>query len=266
MAKIEWDLIGQRYFEAGVDRGVLYMHDGMGVGWNGIISVAEKIVGHDPTPIYFDGVKYADAQALGEYAATLRAYTYPDEFQEFEGIMYVDNGLFVTHQPTERFGLSYRTKIGNDENLNLDLGYKIHVLYNLTAVPSQKNFQSLQSDSTAIEFEWNITSIPQAIPGYQPTSHLIFDTREMSQELLDVVEDVLYGNAVKDPELPPIDWLVGLIDSWVLIRIIDNLDGTWTAEGPDNLITMLDPTLFQIQQATIKTVDSVTYLISDTTR
>jgi hypothetical protein len=265
MARIEWDLIGQRYFEAGVDRGVLYMSDDSGVGWNGIISVNEKIVGRDPTPIYFDGIKYADAQALGEYSATLKAYTYPDEFQEFEGIMYVANGLFVTHQPSMRFGLSYRTKVGNDIE-ELDLGYKIHVVYNLTAVPSQKNFQSLHSDSTAIEFEWSITSIPQAIPGYQPTSHLIFDTRETSQEVLDVIEDVLYGNEVNDPRLPPIDWLVGLIDNWVLIRIIDNLDGTWTAEGPDNLITMLDPTLFQIQQANIKVVDPVTYLISDTTR
>jgi hypothetical protein len=264
MTKIAWDQIGQRYYEAGVDRGVLYMPDGMGLGWNGIISVVEKVVGHDPSPIYFDGVKYADAQALGEFAATLKAYTYPDEFIPFEGITEVSNGLFVTHQPAERFGLTYRTKIGSDED-GLDLGYKIHVLYNLTAVPSQKNYQTLMSDSTAIEFEWSITSIPQAIPGFQPTSHLIFDTRHMGELILEAIEDTLYGNDVNDPSLPPIETLVGLIDGWVIIRIIDNLDGTWTAEGPDNYITMLDATTFQISPANAKYLDADTYIISDLT-
>jgi hypothetical protein len=262
---IAWDQIGQRYYEAGVDRGVLYMPDGSGVGWNGIISVNEKFEGMEGTPIYFDGTKFGAVHALGEYASTLRAYTYPDEFIQFEGIREVENGLYVTNQPTERFGLTYRSKVGNDVD-GLDLGYKIHVLYNLSAVPSQKNYATLTSDTAVIEFEWNVTSVPEVTPGFRATAHLIFDSRETPDDLLQSIEEILYGNEVNDPSLPPLSDFVGFIDNWVLIRIIDNLDGTWTAEGPNNLITMLDPTLFQIAQANVKYVDAVTYLITDTTR
>jgi hypothetical protein len=265
MTAIVWDQIGQRYYEAGVDRGVLYMPDGSGVGWNGLISVDEAFGGMEGAPIYFDGTKYASVSALGEYASTLKAYTYPDEFIQFEGIQEVGNGLYVTNQPSERFGLTYRTLMGNDVE-GLDLGYKIHVLYNLTAVPSAKNYASLTTDSTVIEFQWALTSVPEETPGFRATAHLIFDSIEMPPDLLQNIEDILYGNEVNDPNLPPLSDFVGFIDNWVLIRIIDNLDGTWTAEGPDNLITMLDPTLFQIAQANVKYVDSVTYLITDTTR
>jgi hypothetical protein len=264
MTALLWDQIGQRYYEAGVDKGVLYMPDGHGVSWNGLISVTEKVTGGEGSPIYFDGVKFANVIALGEFAASLKAYTYPDEFIQFEGILEVGNGLFVTNQQTERFGLSYRTKIGNDLEGD-DLGYKIHVLYNLSAVPAEKNFATFMETSNAIQFEWSITAIPGEVPGFQPTAHLIFDTRFMGDLILQDIENTLYGDELNDARLPPISVLTGLIGDWVIIRIIDNLDGTWTAIGPDNYISMLDATTFQIVNANAVYVDGDTYMISDLT-
>lgn len=263
MTTLVWDEAGSRFYESGVDRGVLYLQEGNGVPWNGLLAVNEDPPATDASPVYFDGVKYADVLALGEFSGSLKAFTYPDEFLEFEGILEVGNGLFVTNQHPRRFSLSYRTKIGND--LDIDKGYKIHILYNLLAVPSQKSYETQTEDINVIEFEWTITSIPDRVVGFEPTSHLILDTRLMGPLLLKDIEDSLYGNEFNDAKLPPISTLTAFIGEWVIIRITDNNDGTWTATGPDNLITMLDATTFQIIQANAEYLDEDTYRISDLT-
>ena len=263
MATLEWDKVGSRFYEAGVDRGVLYLPDGKAVPWNGLISVNEDVSGVEGTPIYFDGVKYANVMTLGDFAASLKAYTYPDEFLDLEGTLEVGNGLFVTNQSQSRFNLSYRTKIGSDVD-GIDLGYKIHVVYNLTAIPSQKSYQTI-SEASAIEFEWAITSIPDEVPGFRPSAHLIFDTRKIGSLLLQDIEKALYGDDLNDAKLPSISTFTSFISNWVIIRIIDNYDGTWTAIGPDNLITMLDSTTFQIIQANAEYLDADTYVIGNLT-
>lgn len=263
MTTLLWDEVGTRFYEAGVDRGVLYSADGTAVPWNGLISVTEQSSGSGGSPVYFDGVKYADIVVLGDFAATIKAYTYPDEFLAFEGVLEVGNGLFVVNQKPTRFGLSYRTRISSD--LDADEGYKIHLLYNLLATPSQKDYQTLSEEGSAIEFEWNITAVPGEVPGFRPSAHVIFDTRRMSPILLQDIEETLYGNDFDDARLPPISTLTTFVGSWVIIRITDNGDGTWTAEGPDDLITMLDSTTFQIIQANAEYLDADTYIISDTT-
>lgn len=259
-----WDEIGTRFYEIGVDRGVLYLPDGNGVAWNGLISVNEKSDGNESIPIYFDGVKYSESLIPGDFAASLTAYTYPDEFLECEGILDVGNGLFTTNQQPSRFGLSYRTMIGDDID-GVNQYYKIHILYNLTAIPSQKNYQTIAGDSNAIAFEWNISSVPGEIPGFRPTAHVIFDTRHMSPLLLQDIENTLYGDGSTTPTLPPISTLISFIDAWVIMRITDNGDGSWTATGPDNMFSMLDATTFQITQANAEYLDADTYVISDLT-
>lgn len=263
MATIEWDQVGSRYYESGIDRAVLYPSEGNAVPWNGITSVAEKMTGDVGTPIYFDGIKFGDAFAIGDYAATVKAFTYPNEFMELEGVAPAGNGLFIDNQRPKRFGLSYRTKIGNDDGP--DLGYKIHVVYNLTAIPAQKNYKT-QSEADAVEFEWTVVAVPEKASGFRPTAHIIFDTRLMNPLLLADMEETLYGTDSADGRLPPLSTLVSFISSWVIIRITDNLDGTWTAEGPDEMITMLDSTTFQISQANAVYLDADTYNISNKTR
>jgi hypothetical protein len=264
MSAIVWDQVGDRRYEAGVDRCVLYSPVTGVVPWNGIISIDEKVSGSELTPLYFDGTKFGDTMSPGDYAATLRAYTYPDEFLPHEGVVHGGNGIFVTNQQHARFGLSYRTMIGDDVS-GLDAGYKIHVLYNLLAVPSQKSHKSLP-DPKAMEFTWEITSVPGAIKGYRATAHLIFDTRYMNPLFITDIEETLYGNAVSDAKLPPIASLVNFASNWVIMRITDNLDGTWTATGPDNFISMLSATEFQIIQANAVYLDDDTYMISNLTR
>jgi len=264
MTVLTWDDPGTRVYESGVDRGVLYLPGGLGVAWNGLISVDEQVTGNSQDPLYFDGIKYSDVIVPGDFAASLKAYTYPDEFLPFEGTLEVNNGMFVTNQTPSRFGLSYRTKVGNDESG--DAGYKIHVLYNLLAVPSAKTHETISDSESPIEFEWNITAIPSDAPGYKPTAHLIFDTRKMSPSLLEDIEQTLYGDDITAPSLPPINIFVTFISEWVLIRITDNLDGTWTAEGPDNLIQMIGPETFQILQANAVFTDPDNYTISDLSR
>lgn len=264
MSTLIWDQPGTRFYESGIDRGVLYLPEGNGVAWSGLIAVNEKVVGNEATPLYFDGVKFADVLVPGDYAASISAFTYPDEFLQFEGTVEVANGLFVTNQPQNRFGLSYRTMVDDDEYGN-EQAYKIHVLYNLIAVPSQKNHQTLSANPNAIAFEWSITAIPGEIPGFRPTAHLIFDTRAMSPLLLADIENTLYGDGLTVPTLPDISTMVSFIGGWVIIRITDNGDGTWTAEGPDELITMLDATTFQITQANAVYLGVDKYAISSLT-
>ena len=263
MTTVTWDQVGSRFFEVGVDRGVLYLPDGKGIPWSGLISVNEQVSGNDPNSVYFDGVKYSDVMGTGEFSATLSAYTYPDEFLQFEGVFEAGNGLYVTNQPQQRFGLSYRTRIGSDEDQ--DLGYKIHVLYNLTAVPSQKNFQAIGDTIDPIAFEWTLSSMPSEAPPFRPTSHLIFDTRKMSPLLIQDIENTLYGTPAADPILPPLNFFVAYIGDWVIMRITDNLDGTWTATGPDEYFVMLDSTTFQINNANATYLDGDTYVIGDLT-
>jgi hypothetical protein len=264
MTTLVWDDIGTHVYEAGVDRGVLYLTNGIGVAWNGLTSITEKM-SNDDEPIYFDGVKYANHIALGEFSASLKAYTYPDEFLEFEGILYSNNGLYIGNQPSKRFGLSYRTKIGNDTE-GIDAGYKLHVLYNLTAIPSDRDYTTLSAAPEAIEFQWDISAIPEDVPGFRPTAHLILDSRLMSPALLSDIEDTLYGDGITDATLPPISTLVSFIGQWVIMRITDNLDGTWTADdGDGGFITMLSGTEFQIVQANAVYLNATTYNISDVT-
>lgn len=263
MTAITWDDVGQRFFETGVQKAVLYLPDGSAVPWNGIKSITEKTVGAESSPLYFDGVKYAESSSIGTFAGIIRAYTYPDEFLDLEGVVGVSNGLYVTNQEPKRFGLSYQTKIGNDVE-GADLGYKIHVLYNLLATPSDTtNTSNFGNDP--IEFEWSVSSIPGIISGYRPTSHLIFDSREMGELLLKDIETTLYGDEFVNARLPDISTFISYANNWVIIRITDNLDGTWTATGPDELFTMLDATTFQIIQANAVYLDSDTYAISDST-
>ena len=261
MTAITWDKVGDRNYESGVDRGVLYLNDGTTAAWNGLISVTEKTVGNEASPIYFDGVKFGDSFSPGEYSGAIKAYTYPEALLRAEGVVESDNGLYLTNQRPERFGLSYRTGVNNDVDGG---GYKIHILYNLLATPTQKVYEATLG-SDAITFEWNLSAVPKEVPGFRPTAHLIIDTRFMSPTLVDDLENTLYGNEVKNPALPDIASLVSFITDWVILRITDNLDGTWTAEGPDTMIRMLDATTFEITDANAVYLDADTYAITDST-
>lgn len=264
MPLLVWDSPGERVYETGVDKGVLFLADASAVPWNGLTSVVEH-PDKSSIPVYVDGMKIQDLVALGNFSATIKAVTYPDEFLDLEGIQADSPGAYSGDQNLKTFGLSWRTKVGND--LNGDAGYKIHVLYNVTAIPSDSTFSSLSDSFSASEFQWEITAVPVEVDGFRPAAHFIFDTRELTPSALAYLESVIYGGTSSIAHLPAISEMFDFIDGGFLIKIVDNGDGTWTAlVANDSFITYVggDPTNFQINYANVFYSDINTFTVQDT--
>lgn len=259
MTAIVWDQVGERIFEAGVSRGVLYKTDGSGVAWNGLIEVED---GYDTTtePVHFDGQKVNDILEIGDFQGVIRAFTYPDEFLEYFGSIEDTTGFRLTGQQQNRFSMSYRTEISNDVAANM--GYKIHVLYNLTAVLAPRTSATLTLEPEATEFEWTVTSIPEPVSGYRASSHVIFDSRVIDPYLMLDLEAILYGNDEVDARLPRMQGLAQFMSKWGRLVITDHGDGTWTAYSPLDGVIEIDGDEFTIDSDTITMLDSETYEIS----
>lgn len=263
MTAIKWDEIGERKYEAGLDRGVLYVPEGTGVPWNGLVSVEEEN-NNEVEAVYFDGIKANDIVTIGEYSGTMTAFTYPDEFQPFSGMEEDQDGIFLANQEQGRFHLSYRTLIGTDTT-QLGASYKIHLVYNLTANVASRNWETLALEVTPMEFEWAITAIPEDMDGHRPTAHLIIDTRRMDPWLVQDIEDILYGDAENDPSLPPMKALINFIRKWNRLIIEDHGDGTWSAISQDDSIITVDPDgYFEIDapDECVVVINPTTYTIS----
>jgi hypothetical protein len=264
MTELSWGNYGERYFETGVDRGVLYVPGMDGVAWNGLIAVSESPSGGEPKAHYIDGVKYLNHPSREEYEATIEAYTYPIEFDICEGVATIDDeskGLFATQQGRKPFSFSYRTLIGNDGD-GVDFGYKLHIVYNALAAPSQRNYQTISDDPDLIAFSWDITTKPIPVQGASYSSHIVLDTRTTWPWVVEAVENLLYGTEDTPPTLPTPEELIALFVDNALLKITDHGDGTWTAEGPDEAITMLNSTEFQISWPSATFIDEDTYNIS----
>jgi hypothetical protein len=265
MTKLVWDQVGERYYESGVSKGVFYDRNGKGTAWNGITSIEEN-TSTTVEPVYFDGLKFDDIVTNGDFSALLKAYTYPDEFLPYEGYLQDRTGFYVADQPRDKFCLSYRTEIANDV-VGFNRGYKLHILYNLTANPSSNVYQTLSEDAEPLEFEWNITAIPEEIENFRPTAHLIFDSRKINPDILTDVEEIIYGNEEEDAYLPSLKSLATFVRNWDRFVITDHGNGTWTAETfTEGLIVMLDATTFEITVDTAVYVSPDTYEISSTER
>lgn len=262
MPMLKWGAVGERYFEAGVDRGVIYVDGQDGVAWTGLISVNEAPTGGDPKPYYLDGVKYNNRASREEYKASIEAYTYPPEFAPCDGTVELEGaqaqGLFISQQPRKPFHFSYRTKIGNDLE-GIDKGYKIHIVYNALATPTNKSYKALGKSEDASTFSWDITTMSRVIQGSLTSAHLVIDTREAYPWAVAAIEQKLYGTVDTPAVMPTPDELIALFVDNALLKITDNGDGTWTAEGPDSIISMLDDHTFQINWPSAIMLDDHTY-------
>lgn len=262
MTKIVWDQIGERFYETGISRGVFYGSDSKGVPWNGLISVENSAV-DDLDPLYIDGVKYTDVVSLGDFEGELSAYTYPDAFLEYQGIWESQQGFYLAHQTKSRFGLCYRTEISSD--LGESIGYKLHLLYNLLAIPKDKEYETLSLDTEPGEFEWELSAIPEDVDNFRPTAYVIIDSRKVDPFLLADLEDILYGDATHQARLPDLNSLVSFVMRWNRLIVVDNGDGTWTATSPlDGVIEMTSSTEFEITSDAASYIDSETYTLQST--
>lgn len=264
MTKLIWDQIGEKVYETGVYQGVLYSSSGNGVVWNGLTSVEEDQSDLKQTPYYLDGVKYFNERSTSDFSGTLKAIYYPDEFLEFDGYQSSAPGLLLDGQPVRSlFGLSYRTLIGDDIQ-GTALGYKIHLLYNLTATPSNKNYATNSKSATALEFSWKITGIPEVTPGYRASAHAVIDSRKIEPWKLVYVENILYGSDEVTARLPSMAELMTFIYTG-LYSIVDNGNGTFTVTGPDDIVYYIDEDMFEIASPAVAMIDEFTYTISDAT-
>jgi hypothetical protein len=210
MAKLEWDKLTDRTFEAGLDRGVLYPIESPGVPWNGLVSVNEKL-GRELKSYYLDGIKFLDHFVPGAYSASLSAFTYPEELDRILGVHEFVPGVRIHDQRVGMFHLSYRTLIGDPLD-GLDLGYKLHLVYNLTANPSDVAFNSLGKDVAASVFQWEISGVQTSMWGIRPANHLSFDSRDTPPEILTMVENALYGTETTEPGMPDLVELLTTIE------------------------------------------------------
>lgn len=215
MSKLEWDKKTERLYETGVKQGVLYVQkaDGTynnGVAWNGLTAVTENPSGAESNPLYADDIKYIDLRSAEEFGATIEAYTYPDEFAACDGSATVTAGVTIGQQVRKPFGLCYRTTLGNDSEFN-DHGYKLHIIYNATASPSEKGYQTINDNPEAITFSWEITTTPVAVTGYKPTASITIDSTKVDATKLGTLEDLLYGTAQAEPTLPTPDTVISTL-------------------------------------------------------
>lgn len=206
MTKLVWDAVGARLYETGVDHGVLYLPDSQGayvdgVAWNGLTTVTEKPSGAAPNAQFADNIKYLNLVSAEEFAADIEAFTYPDEFAQFDGLAIPTPGVAVGQQSRRSFGLSYRTLIGDDVNGD-EAGYKLHLVYGCSASPSQKAYQSINNSPAATKFVWALTTSPVAVPNLKPTSVITIESTKVAAAALAALEQILYGAAGVDPALP----------------------------------------------------------------
>jgi len=213
MTRIDWSGVGERTFEAGVDRGVLYVDGSPGVPWIGLKNVDQKQTGGDAKPRYQNGVMISNRMAPEGFEATIEAFAYPDEFERCDGTYLGQNGMRLKQQRRKPFGLTYRSMVGNDI-AGLSHAYKVHVLYNLKAEPSQRSYNTLSDNNEPISFSWNISARPTRIQGFRPTAHFEFDSRDVPAVLMGQLEDLLYGTADTQPSLPTPGELMFLFDSF----------------------------------------------------
>ena len=252
MTRLVWDRVGERFFETGVDRGVLYPNKvgAVGVPWNGLISLNETPTGGEPKPFYIDGYKFQNRATPEEYAATLVAFTYPREFEECQGNKPLGNGLYITSQSRISFGLCYRTKLGNDTQ-GQSHASKLHFVYNASVAPADRNYQTVGDNPEANNFSWAITTKHVKTTGHRPTSHMVVDTSLLSTPLLEALEDLIYGTDAEAPQLPSPTDLIGLIVGWPTLSIEDLGNGVFRASGPDDVVRIATPRTFEINASTV---------------
>jgi hypothetical protein len=239
MTKLKWDQVGEKFYETGVDQGVLYLPNTTGVynngfPWNGLVSVSESPSGAESNKQYADNTVYLNLVSAEEFSATVEAFTYPEEFAECDGTAVPAAGVYVGQQRRKSFGLSYRTRVGNDIDA-ADFGYKLHLIYGALAAPTEKAYTTINDSPEAITFSWELSTTPIEVgSGLKPTATLTIDSTKVSAAKLADLENLLYGTAGVDPQLPT----------------------------PAAVIAMFNGTLIEVPVVTSPTYNSTTHVIT----
>lgn len=215
MAALSWDKTGERFYETGISHGVVYPQaEGgtypKGEAWNGLTAVTESPSGAEPTPLYADNIKYLTLMSVEEFGFSIEAYTYPASFAECNGEAEIAPGASIGQQKRKSFGMSYRSNVGNDVDGDSH-GYKLHLIYGALAAPSEVAHNTVNDSPEASTMSWECTTTPVAVAGFNPTSHIIIDSRNVDPEKLKALEKMLYGDVSGEPKLPLPDEVTSVI-------------------------------------------------------
>lgn len=255
MSRLEWDKIGERFYETGVSNGVLYPQDSQGgysrgYAWNGLTAVTESPSGAESNKQYADNIPYLNLISQEELSGTIEAFQSPREFDQCDGSASPIPGLKVGQQTRKPFGLSYQTLVGNDTD-GQDHGYIIHVVYGAQAAPSERAYATVNESPEAIQLSWEFSTTPVPISpelvvegrALRPTSTLSFNSLDFSAQKMQDLKDVLWGTPSTEASLPSPR------------QLIDMMGLTLTE------VTPTDPTFDDLTDTiTIPSVTGVTYL------
>ena len=218
MAVLTWDQTGEKLYETGVQKGVLYPMDGAvygkGVAWNGLTAVNETPSGAESTKLYADDIKYLDIRSAEEFGATIEAYSSPEEFDACDGTASLADGVNIGQQNRKGFGFCYRSTIGNDTEYN-NYGYKLHIIYGLTAAPSERSYSSVNDSPETATLSWEVSSTPVSVAGFKPTSIVTINSKKINPEALKEIEDALYGTESVEPKILLPDEIKAICDKHI---------------------------------------------------
>ena len=201
MARISWGKINERFYEIGIDRGLLAVDGKPVVPWNGLVSVEEKPTGGEAKTFYQDGIVFLNVSSIEEYKASIQAYYSPPEFDECDGTKKVSRGFYAAQQSRKTFDFCYRTFIG-DTVSGSQQGYKLHFIYNALAEPSSRSSKTINDNPEPNVLSWDIVATPEVINGLFPTAYYFVDSTEYNPALLSYLEDILYGTETTEPRIP----------------------------------------------------------------
>lgn len=260
--RLVWTEPESRFFDTGLDRGVLYPRGTQAVAWTGLQSVEEE-GGESAEALYMDGRPYLFVAKPKEFKATIKAITYPDAFTEIMGLQEVADGMYLDSQQSDIFDLSYRTLVGSSIK-GVDHGYKIHLIYNAFVTPQALSYESMSNSINPTSFSWEIQAVPVSLPGFRPTSHFIIDTRHMDPKKISELETLLYGGAAQEASLPSPHEVFELLSFGSGIVVTDNGDGTFNVSGSYESVYELGDGLFRVENVDGYTNDDGTFTISST--
>jgi hypothetical protein len=215
MTKLAWDQTGERQYETGTKKGVLYLMDDKGEYneahvWNGLTAVNESPEGAEATALYADDIKYLNLISAEDFKATIEAYMSPEAFDECDGQKEIAPGITIGQQKRRTFGFSFQTVIGNDVDGN-EHGYKIHLIYGCTAAPSERAYATVNDSPEAMTLSWELTTTPVNVTGCKPTAHLEIDSTKVAAEKLSALEAILYGSEAEEARMPLPDEIITLV-------------------------------------------------------
>lgn len=215
MARINWDVEGQKFYELGVSKGVLFVKDsegyGAGVPWYGLTAVNENPTGGEAQDLWADDILYASFRSTERYEATIEAFTYPNEFAVCDGSAEIVPGAYLGQQGRKRFGFAFVTKIGSDADDSEPSAYRLHIVYGASAKPSGKDHSTINDSPDAATMSWEIDTLPVAVTGHKPTATFELDSRTVNAEKLKQIEDLLYGTETDEPKLPMPDEIIKIL-------------------------------------------------------